>query len=185
MPVISTPPEYRFPWYIRLLFWIQKRHYGAVFEGARLWGRTPKVFMPFVLLYRALDRRSSPIDPQLRSLVMVRVSQINHCAFCVDLNSAMVLQRGLEPDKLMALSEFKASSLFNDREKTVLAYAEAMTYQERQPTGDYFEQLRRHFDEEAIIELTGLIAFQNMSSKFNAALGVESQGFCAIPAREK
>ncbi|QBQ55167.1 carboxymuconolactone decarboxylase family protein [Nitrosococcus wardiae] len=185
MPVISTPPEYRFPWYIRLLFWMQKRHYGAVFESARLWGRIPKVFMPFVLLYRAFERRSSPIDPQLRSLVMVRVSQINHCAFCVDLNSAIVLQRSLDSDKLVALSEFKTNPLFSDREQAALAYAEAMTYQERQPAEEHFEQLRRHFDEEAIIELTGLIAFQNMSSKFNTALGVESQGFCAIPSREK
>jgi hypothetical protein len=47
------------------------------------------------------------------------------------------------------------------------------------------EQLRRHFDDDAIIELTGLIAFQNLSSKFNAALGVEPQGFCTLPPPRK
>jgi alkylhydroperoxidase family enzyme len=56
---------------------------------------------------------------------------------------------------------------------------------DRQPTADNFEQLRRHFDENAIIELTGLIAFQNMSSKFNAAMDIEPQGFCTLPLREK
>jgi hypothetical protein len=85
----------------------------------------------------------------------------------------------------MALSEFKTSPLFGEREQSALAYAEAMNYQDQRPTADHFKQLRRHFDEDAIIELTGLIAFQNMSGKFNTALGVESQGFCAIPAREK
>jgi alkylhydroperoxidase family enzyme len=42
-------------------------------------------------------------------------------------------------------------------------------------------KLRRHFDDDAIVELTGLIAFQNLSSKFNSALDVPSQGFCQLP----
>jgi hypothetical protein len=45
-----------------------------------------------------------------------------------------------------------------------------------------FERVRSEFDDDAIIELTGLIAFQNMSSKFNAALGVPAQGFCPMPS---
>jgi alkylhydroperoxidase family enzyme len=47
------------------------------------------------------------------------------------------------------------------------------------------EHLRRHFTNEAVIELTGLVAFQNLSSKFNAALGVEPQGFCTLPPPRK
>ncbi|MBI4274816.1 MAG: carboxymuconolactone decarboxylase family protein, partial [Rhizobiales bacterium] len=43
----------------------------------------------------ALDRRSSPISPALRSLITVRVLQINHCAFCIDINSATLLKRGV------------------------------------------------------------------------------------------
>ncbi len=42
--------------------------------------------------------------------------------------------------------------------------------------------LKEHFDDDAIVELTALIAYQNMSSKFNAALGVPAQGFCTLPA---
>ena len=44
----------------------------------------------------------------------------------------------------------------------------------------HFRRLGEHFDDGIIIELTGLIAFQNLSSKFNAALGVKPQGFCAL-----
>ncbi len=180
MAFITTSPDHRFPWYVRLFFWNQRRRYGAVLESARLWGRTPKVFISLALLYGALDRRSSPIEPPLRSLVTIRVSQINGCPFCVDINSATVLKRGVDPDKLAELANFEASSLFSEREKAALAYAEAVTYSDRQPTPEHFERLRRHFDDDTIIELTGLIAFQNLSSKFNAALGVEPQGFCAI-----
>jgi alkylhydroperoxidase family enzyme len=47
------------------------------------------------------------------------------------------------------------------------------------------ERLRNHFSNDAIVELTGLIAFQNMSSKFNSALGVPPQGFCKLPGLVK
>ncbi|MDT8376759.1 MAG: carboxymuconolactone decarboxylase family protein [Mariprofundaceae bacterium] len=181
MPLITTPSNHRFPWYVRLFFWNQKRRYGEVLEPARLWGRTPWVFCSLALLYGALDRRSSPIEPALRSLITVRVSQINWCEFCVDINSATLLKRGDNRLKLEHLPAFRDSDRFNEREKAALAYAEAVTFSDQQPTEAHFEALRCHFSDDAIIELTGLIAFQNMSSKFNAALGVEAQGFCTLP----
>ena len=178
MPFITTPAQHRFPWYVRLFFWNQRRKYGAVLEPARLWGRSPRVFLGVATLYGALDRRSSPIEPVLRSLVTVRVSQINWCRFCVDINSALVLKRGGDLERLAALDHFEESALFSEREKAALAYAEAVTYSERQVTAEHLARLRHHFDDNAIIELTALVAFQNLSSKFNAALGVEPQGFC-------
>jgi AhpD family alkylhydroperoxidase len=178
MSFIDTPIEHHFPWYVRLFFWNQKRRYGAVLEPARLWGRSPRVFAALALLYGALDRRSSPIEPTLRSLVSVRVSQINWCAFCVDINSANVLKRGVEPAKLSELATFETSTRFSEREKAALSYAEAMTYSDNQPTAMHFERLGAELDDDAIIELTALIAFQNLSSKFNAALNVTPQGFC-------
>lgn len=59
-----------------------------------------------------------------------------------------------------------------------LFFWKAITYSDRQPAAEQFARLRQHFDDGAIVELTALIAFQNLSSKFNAALGVEPQGFC-------
>ncbi|KAF0191472.1 MAG: alkylhydroperoxidase like protein [Gammaproteobacteria bacterium] len=180
MTTITTPTGHRFPWYVRLFFWNQKRRYGAVLEPARLWGRTPRVFITLALLYGALDRRSSPIEPALRTLVTVRVSQINGCPFCVDINSATALKRGISEEKLLGLADFRDSEMFSGREKAALAYAEAVTFTDRQPTDAHFERLRQYFDDDAIIELTAIIAFQNLSSKFNAALGVKPQGFCAV-----
>ena len=180
MSFIDTPIGHHFPWYVRLFFWNQKRRYGAVLEPARLWGRSPRVFAALALLYGALDRRASPIDPTLRSLVSVRVSQINWCPFCIDINSANVLKRGVEQTKLSDLATFDASTRFSEREKAALAYAEAMTYSNKQPTAAHVERLRAHFQDDAIVELTALIAFQNLSSKFNAALDVAPQGFCHV-----
>ena len=188
MAIITTSEGHKFPWYVKLFFCNQKRKYGTVLEPARLWGRSPKVFAALALLYGAFDRASSPLTPALRTLVTVRVSQINGCPFCVDINSATALKRGVSNDKLGALANYANSGLYSDEEKVALAYAEVVTYSDRQPTEEHFEALRCHFDDEAIIELTGLIGFQNMSSKFNAALGVEPQGFCLIapqPSIEK
>jgi len=151
-----------------------------VLEPARLWGRSPRVFAALALLYGALDRRKSPIDPSLRSLITVRVSQINWCRFCVDINSATSLKRGVGQKKLSELAKFESSESFSEREKAALAYAETVTFMDRNTTSEQFDRLRQFFDEDAIIELTALIAFQNLSSKFNAALGVEPQGFCNL-----
>jgi len=170
----------RYPWYVKLFFWKQKRRYGQVLEPAKLWGRTPKVFSALALLYGALDRKSSPIEPSLRSLITVRVSQINWCKFCVDINSMMVLKRGNSESKLADLAQFATSPLFTEREKAALDYAEKVTFSDIPVSADDREKLSNYFTEDEIIELTGLIAFQNMSSKFNAALDVQSQGFCEL-----
>lgn len=171
-----------YAWYLRPFFWAQRRKYGAVLESALLWARSPRIFLGIALLYGMIDRRSSPIDPELRSLITVRVSQINGCSFCVDLNSATLLRRGASSDKVAALSHWPESCLFDDRERIALDYAEAVTRSDRQTDDEQFARLRDCFSDNAIVELTGLIAFQNMSSKFNAALGVPPQGFCPLPA---
>ena len=100
---VSTKTITEYPWFIRLFFWNQKRRYGKVLEPGMLWGRSPWVFSTLALLYGALDRKRSPISPVLRSLITVRVSQINHCEFCVDINSATLLKRGIAEDKINAL----------------------------------------------------------------------------------
>jgi AhpD family alkylhydroperoxidase len=105
----------------------------------------------------------------------VRVSQINHCRFCVDLNAATLLRRGVSEAKLWTLEDWHRSNLFSERERVALAYLEAITRSE-EVSGELMARVRQQFDGDAIIELTALIAFQNMSSKFNAALGVPPQG---------
>lgn len=181
MSHVETPENFRYPWYMRIVFFFQRRRYGRALEPVRLWGRIPMAFPAMAALYRALDRKSSPIEPALRSLIQVRISQINSCSFCVDLNSAIGLDRGARDDKLQALAHFNGSALFSDREKAALAYAEAVTRGDRGVDTGLMSRLHGHFDDQAIVELAALIAYQNMSSKFNAALGVPAHGFCQVP----
>ncbi len=174
----------RYPFYLRPFFWRQRRKYGAVLDSALLWARAPRLFLGVAFLYGMIDRRTSPLDPALRSLLTVRVSQINWCSFCVDLNSATLLSRGASLAKVEALENWRENDLFDERERVALEYAEAMTWSDRQVDDALMARLRHHFDDDAIVELTGLIAFQNMSSKFNSALAVEPQGFCRLPGKD-
>ncbi len=179
---VPTKPISEYPWFIRLFFWNQKRRYGQVLEPGLLWGRSPWVFATLALLYGALDRKGSPLSPVLRSLITVRVSQINHCEFCVDINSATLVKRGVPENKIEALREWQHHPLFDQAERAALEYAEAVTRSELDVDDDLMARVKEHFDDDAVVELTGLIAFQNLSSKFNSALNVAPQGFCQLPA---
>ncbi len=170
-----------YPWYLRPFFWNQKRKYGQILKPALIWARVPRLFAAIALLYGVLDRKSSPIDPVLRSLITVRVSQINECRFCIDINSAMLAKRTGSMNKVEALGQWNESELFDDKERVVLEYVEAMTYTDRRVDDGLIRRLYQYFNEDAIVELTGLIAFQNLSSKFNNALDLPSQGFCHLP----
>lgn len=181
---ISPKQLSRYPWYLRPFFWNQRRKHGAMLDSALLWARSPRLFLGVAFLYGMIDRRSSPLDPALRSLVTVRVSQVNWCRLCVDLNSETLIKRGASIAKVEALEHWRDSKLFDARERAVLDYAEAMTRSDVQVDDAHIARLKEFFDDDAVIELTGLIAFQNLSSKFNAALAVPAQGFCRLPAMQ-
>lgn len=178
---IPTKDPAAYPWYLRPFFASQRRRYGEVLVPGLIWGRVPKLFMAVATLYGVLDRRSSPIDPVLRSLVTVRVSQINHCDFCVDINSMTLANRTGTMDKVLALDHWRDADCFDERDRAVLEFAESMTDSTRYVTDGMVEHLRKFFDDDAIVELAGLVAFQNLSSKFNNALDVPAQGFCKLP----
>jgi alkylhydroperoxidase family enzyme len=101
----------------------------------------------------------------------------------VDLNSATLAKRGAPMAKIEALATWHESALFDGRERMALEYAEAVTRSDKRVDDDLMSRLKRHFADDAVIEMTALIAFQNLSSKFNAALGVPPQGFCVAAPR--
>ena len=74
------------------------------------------MFAVVALLYGALDRKSTPIAPALRSLVTVCVSQINHCAFCIDIDSATLIKRGVSMEKMIAISNWRDNAVFEPEE---------------------------------------------------------------------
>jgi alkylhydroperoxidase family enzyme len=82
---------------------------------------------------------------------------------------------GVSEEKIRALAEYAESALYNDAERVALEYADCMTITGREVTDELFARLRRFYDDDAIVELTAIIAWENASSKFNRALRVPSQ----------
>jgi alkylhydroperoxidase family enzyme len=101
----------------------------------------------------------------------------------VDINSVRVAEIESGDAKLEELGAWRASSAFSALERVALEYAERMTYTAEKVDELLFGRLREHFDERQIVELTAAIALENFRSKFNPALGIESQGFCLLPKR--
>lgn len=87
----------------------------------------------------------------------------------------MSSQLGVSDAKIDALADYANSDLFTQAERVALEFADAMTITGRDVSDELFERLRRLFAEDALVELTATIAWENASSKFNRALRVPSQ----------
>jgi alkylhydroperoxidase family enzyme len=82
---------------------------------------------------------------------------------------------GVTVEKFQALSDYATSALFSVAERLALQYADCITITDLEVSDELFAQLREHFDDDALVELTAIIAWENASSKFNRALRVPSQ----------
>jgi 4-carboxymuconolactone decarboxylase len=122
-----------------------------------------------------------------RALAELKAATLTGCEYCIDLGSQIARQWGISDEELLALAGYSTSELFSNVDKAVLDYAVAMS---RTPVavGDaLFDRLRDHFDDVQLIELTHIIALENLRGRFNAALGISAAGFsqgsiCALPA---
>jgi alkylhydroperoxidase family enzyme len=85
-------------------------------------------------------------------------------------------EAGLSDEKILALAEDATSSHYTEPERIALAYADAITFTDRDVDDALFARLQQHYSDDAIVELTATIAWENASSKFNRALRVPSQG---------
>lgn len=173
MSFIMIPEHRPYAWYIRPVLWLLRRKTGQLSQAVQFWGRIPGAFLGFLWMWRVLERRRSPLAPPLQALLRTRISQLNGCAFCINLNGSRALDLGVSQDKLLALPEFAESPLYSEPEKAALDYAEAITLTGRKVDAELLSRLKAHFSEDAIIELAAVIAHQNLSAKFNTALGVD------------
>ena len=82
---------------------------------------------------------------------------------------------GVSDEKILALEHYATSELYDEAERVALEYAESITITDREVSDELFGRLRQHYGEDAIVELTAIIAWENSSSKFNRALRVPSQ----------
>lgn len=106
--------------------------------------------------------KKTTIDEKLRALVELRTSQINGCAYCVDMHSQEARKAGETQQRLDCLVVWRETTLFDDRERAALAWAEAVTrVAETGVPGDVYNEVCRHFSDREVVDLTHIVALMN------------------------
>jgi alkylhydroperoxidase family enzyme len=116
-------------------------------------------------------------DPALKSFAHMAVAARVGCGWCLDFGYFQAFNEHLDLDKAREVPRWRESDAFTPLERDVLEYAEAMT--DTPPTVDdvLVATLLDSLGEAALIELTAVIALENMSARSNVALGIESEGY--------
>ncbi len=108
-------------------------------------------------LLRKLDRyaKNSGLEPDLLELVRLRASQINGCAFCIDMHTKDARSRGESEQRLYGVSAWRETPFFTERERAALAWTEAVTQISKDHVpDDIYEEVRKHFSEKELVDLT-------------------------------
>ena len=128
--------------------------------------------------------RSSGLDHALLELVKTRVSQINGCAFCLDMHSKDARAAGEDEQRLYLLSAWREAPCYTPRERAALAWAEAVTRLTDQHVPDaVYDEARRHFDEKALVDLTLAVIAINGWNRLSIAFQVEAGSYQPPKAR--
>lgn len=194
MARIPTVAARRAGWGVRLAYYFTRR------TLARLTGRSPErvieplaVFAhvpPLLQAYGRLEQataRLHRLPTRLSDLAELKAATVTRCEFCIDLGSQVARRRsGVSDAHLLALPHHRTSLLFTDLEKLVMDYAAGMSRTPVDVPDGLFAKLRQHLDDAQMVELTFLIALENLRGRFNLAVGIGSAGFsdgmvCALP----
>jgi AhpD family alkylhydroperoxidase len=170
----------------RLTFRTGRRMYGRDLEPSGVLAHHKPLLFGIGAASLAFERYSKTVDRHLKHLAMLRTSQLIGCEWCLDFGSYLAQQAGASEQQLRELSTWRESDRFDPLERLVLEYAEAMTRTPVDVPDQLFARLRERFDDRQIVELTSAIALENLYSRSNWALGIESQGFsegvyCVVP----
>ncbi|HEX6977702.1 MAG TPA: carboxymuconolactone decarboxylase family protein [Alphaproteobacteria bacterium] len=104
----------------------------------------------------------SGLEPSLLELVKIRASQINGCAFCLHMHTRDARAQGESEERLYLLDAWRESPLYTPRERAALAWVEALTrVADTHAPDEVYEELRRHFSEKEIVDLTLAIGVIN------------------------
>ncbi len=155
-------------------------------EPMEIWAYQPKMMMGMGKFNQAV-RKGKSVDARLKNLVELKGAQMIGCEFCVDLGSQICRNSGFSDEELLALPRYRHSDLFTDREKLALDYTVAVMRTPVEVTDELFAQMKEHFSNEQLVEITALLTVVNVD-RFNAAFGIGSAGFsdgmvCVPPDR--
>jgi alkylhydroperoxidase family enzyme len=169
----------------RIATGMARRKYGVMPDPAAAVGHNMKVARSYGLFELAVERWR-PLDRGLKDMAVMAAATSIGCAWCVDFGYwDATMNHRVPAEKIRAVPVWRDSDLFTEVERLVLEYAEAMTDTPPSVTDEMVARLSLHLSEAELVELTAIVAVENLRSRINAALGLTAQGFkerCEIPA---
>jgi alkylhydroperoxidase family enzyme len=166
----------------RLAAWYSSRRLGRVADPLAAWAHHTGVLLTLLRLEMRVQRWRR-LNPTLQALAVMAAAARIECSWCMDFGYWEFHHRRVDPGKLEDVPRWRSSDRYTDLERLVLEYADAMTDTPPTVTDELMAGLRRHLDDAQVVELTCLVALENMRSRTNATLGLTSQGFkeeCAL-----
>ncbi|UKJ65241.1 carboxymuconolactone decarboxylase family protein [Cellulosimicrobium cellulans] len=167
----------------RTLAALSRRRYGAVLEPLAAVGHHPRVATTYCILEAGVARWRA-LDPTLSALAVMATAVRIGCSWCVDFGYWESEHGDVDARKLHDVPAWRESDAYTVVERRVLEYAEAATATPPTVTDELAAALVGDLGEPAFVELTAVVALENLRSRINAALGLSSQGFsdrCEIP----
>ena len=149
------------------------------------YARAPRLLFGIAMLEEATAKLHR-MPEHLKVLAELKAATLTQCEYCIDIGSQIAHLAGISEEQLLALPLYRDSDLFDEDEKLVLDYAVGMSSTPVSVSDALFDEVRARFDELQIVELTNIVALENMRGRFNLALGIGSAGFregmvCAVP----
>jgi AhpD family alkylhydroperoxidase len=159
---------------------------GSGIEPVEIWAHQPKMMSGMGKFQQAV-RKGTAVDERLKNLVELKGAQMIGCEYCVDLGSQICRNSGFSDEELLALPRYRQSELFTEREKLALDFTAGVMRTPVEVTDELVAQMREHFSDEQLVEITALLTVVNLD-RFNAAFGIGSAGFsegmvCVPPDR--
>ena len=160
----------------KVAYRMARKRLGRVPEPFAVAAHHTKIFGAMSGFEMGLER-SKRVPVRYKALGELRAAMVVGCEFCVDIGSMIARESGLTDDQLRDLVDWRASERLDDVDKLVLEYADAISGTPVDVADELFDGLRKHFDEEQLVELTAAIAWENWRARFNWAFGLGKEGY--------
>ncbi|GAA1910952.1 carboxymuconolactone decarboxylase family protein [Streptomyces sodiiphilus] len=140
-----------------------------------MWKNAPEVYQAMRALYEAAKK---DVDPVLTELVLIRASQINRCAFCIDMHIKDARKAGETEERIYFLNAFDdVEGVYTEKERAALALTEAVTVlTDGFVPDDVYAQAAKHFEERELAQLIALITTINGWNRMNVATRTPPMG---------
>jgi alkylhydroperoxidase family enzyme len=161
---------------VRLLYRLSRREVGRDVDPVAVYAHAPQLLIGYGMFEKATARQQH-VEERLKVLAETKAAAVVSCEFCCDIASSIAREAGITEQQLLALPHYRESEEFSALERLVLDYATAMSRTPASVDDQLFAALREHFDERQMVELTNVIALENMRARFNSAFDMTPAGF--------